>query len=152
MKPKSTPDPASLRERALAYLARREHSRFELTRKLEAAGFAVEEIAPVLDAFEARDWLSDQRFAEGYVTAHQACTGYIKLIHDLRGRGVSEEIIKATLGTTSPNEHERAVELWRKKFGGLPRDTTEYSKQVRYLAGRGFTYEVIRNVLNNNLY
>ncbi len=151
MKPKSTPDPASLRERALAYLARREHSRFELTRKLEAAGFSVEEIAPVLDAFEARDWLSDRRFAESYVTTHQTRTGYIKLIHDLRERGVREEIIKATVSATSRDEHERALELWRKKFGTSPGDTAEYSKQMRYLAGRGFTCEVIRKVLNNRM-
>ena len=64
---KPTPEPASLRERALRLLARREHSRAELARKLEQAGFVHYDIAPLLDTFEAQNWLSDRRFAESYV-------------------------------------------------------------------------------------
>ena len=75
---KPTPEPGDLRERALRLLARREHSRAELARKLEAAGFAREEIALLLDAFEAKNWLSDQRFAESYVADHRARAGSVR--------------------------------------------------------------------------
>ncbi|MFP5419663.1 MAG: regulatory protein RecX, partial [Gammaproteobacteria bacterium] len=92
--PEAKAKPANLRERALALLARREHSRFELTRKLGAAGFAQEEIGALLDEFQAKNWLSDQRFAESYVADHQAKAGSIKLAYDLRQRGVSDAIIE----------------------------------------------------------
>lgn len=149
MKPKSTPDPASLRERALAYLARREHSRFELTRKLEAAGFAVEEIAPVLDAFEARDWLSDQRFAESYVADHSARSGSVKLAYELRQLGVGETLIEDALGKNRDSEFERAREVWRKKFSAPASSAREKARQMRFLQGRGFTAEAIRKALTN---
>ncbi|OZA42250.1 MAG: recombination regulator RecX, partial [Hydrogenophilales bacterium 17-61-76] len=66
------PQASKLRERALGLLARREHSRVELTRKLEQAGFDAADIRTLLDGFEAKKWLSDQRFAESYVADHRA--------------------------------------------------------------------------------
>lgn len=149
MKPKSTPDPASLRERALGYLARREHSRFELTRKLEAAGFASEAIEPVLDEFEEKGWLSDRRFAESWIADHRARHGRIRLAYDLRERGVNETVIEAVLGKERSGELERARDVWRKKFGTLPRDATEKARQIRFLMGRGFAPEIIRHAMDN---
>jgi regulatory protein len=90
---KPSPEPGELRERALRLLARREHSRVELVRKLERAGFARDDIAPLLDAFEAKNWLSDRRFAESYVADHRARAGSVKLAYDLRQRGVGDSII-----------------------------------------------------------
>ncbi len=149
MKPKSTPDPASLRERALAYLARREHSRFELTRKLEAAGFAVEEIAPVLDAFEARDWLSDRRFAESWIADHSARTGSVKLAYDLRRRGVHETIIENVLREPRHSELERAQEVLRRKFAAAPINAKEKNRQMRFLQGRGFASIIVHRLLTH---
>lgn len=150
MKPKSTPDPATLRERALGYLARREHSRFELTRKLEAAGFSAEDIRLVLDEFEAKDWLSDRRFAESYVANYQAQYGNVKLAFELRQRGISnDDIHQAVLDNNQDSETERARHVWRKKFDNSQGKTTSQAKQARFLQSRGFTIDAIRNVLNS---
>ena len=94
---KSTPEPGELRERALGYLARREHSRFELARKLGQAGFAQHDIEALLDEFEEKNWLSDRRFAESYVADHRARAGSVKLAYDLRQRGIDDGIIQAVL-------------------------------------------------------
>jgi regulatory protein len=150
MKPKSTPDPSSLRERALGYLARREHSRFELTRKLEAAGFGLEAIRPTLDAFEEKGWLSDQRFAESWVAGHRARHGRIRLAYDLRERGVSETLIEATLDANHTGELERARRVWEKKFGAPPRDPAEKARQIRFLMGRGFAPEIVRRTMGGD--
>ncbi|HEY9146432.1 MAG TPA: recombination regulator RecX [Thiobacillus sp.] len=149
MKTKSTPDPASLHERALAYLARREHSRFELTRKLEAAGFAIEEIAPALDEFETKGWLSDRRFAESWIADHFARNGSIKLAYDLRQRGVNNHVIEAVLNDESGSEFERAREVWKKKFGTPPENATDKARQMRFLQSRGFTSEAIRYAISD---
>ena len=138
-----------LRERALGLLARREHSRVELTRKLEQAGYPIEEICPLLDAFEAKSWLSDRRFAESYVADHRARAGSIKLAHDLRQRGVTDTIIDAVLSENRDSELERAREVWKKKFGAPPTDMAEKARQIRFLQSRGFASEVIRCAINS---
>lgn len=147
MKTKSRPEPGELRERALRYLARREHSRWELTRKLEQAGFLSEDIGPSLDEFERKDWLSDRRFAESWVADHRAKAGSVKLAYELRQRGVSDCIIEGVLGTQRDSELECAREVWQKKFGSRPTDTAEKARQMRFLQGRGFTPETIRKAL-----
>ncbi|KAB2317819.1 recombination regulator RecX [Betaproteobacteria bacterium SCN1] len=152
MKPKTTPDPASLRERALGYLARREHSRSELTRKLEAAGFASEAVEPVLDEFEEKGWLSDRRFAESWIADHRARHGRIRLAYDLRQRGVNETLIETALAANPDGELERARLVWEKKFGIPPRDPAEKARQMRFLQGRGFAPEIIRRAMGDGTY
>jgi regulatory protein len=144
---KSTPDPGELRERALRLLARREHSRVELVRKLGQAGFAASDIAPLLDEFEAKNWLSDRRFAESYVADHRAKAGSVKLAYDLRQRGVSDVVIESVLSENRDSELERAREVWQKKFGTPPVDAAEKAKQIRFMLSRGFAQEIIQKAL-----
>lgn len=146
---KPTPEPGTLRERALGLLARREHSRAELTRKLETAGFAREEIGVLLDTFEAKNWLSDQRFAESYVADHRARAGSIKLAYDLRQRGVADSIIAGVLSDNRDSELERAQAIWQKKFGTAPSNAAEKAKHIRFMQSRGFSSEVIRQTMSN---
>lgn len=149
MKPKSTPDPASLRERALAYLARREHSRFELTRKLEAVGYSASDIHPVLDELETKNWLSDRRFAESWVADHRSKDGNLKLRFDLRQRGVDDDTITEAVerNTDDTSERQRATALWTRKFGTPPADGAEKARQIRYLESRGFSSETVRTTM-----
>jgi len=150
---KSTPESgaapklADLRERALRLLARREHSRFELARKLGQAGFDIADITPLLDEFEQKNWLSDQRFAESWVADHRARAGSVKLAYELRQRGVSDPIIESVLGDNRDSELDRAREVWRKKFGTPPVDAAEKAKQIRFMLSRGFAQEIIQKTL-----
>ncbi|QLQ03905.1 MAG: recombination regulator RecX [Thiobacillus sp.] len=146
---KSKPESGDLRERALRLLARREHSRAELVRKLAQAGFTLRDIDVLLDEFEEKNWLSDRRFAESYVADHRAKTGSIKLAYDLRQRGVSETVIGKVLSENCDSELERAQEVWQKKFGTAPADAAEKAKQMRFLLNRGFSLEVIRQTLTH---
>lgn len=148
MRTKSKPEPGDLRERALRYLARREHSRAELARKLEHTGFPQDEVAILLDEFETRNWLSDRRFSESYVADHRASAGSVKLAYDLRQRGVGDSIIETVLNDNRDDELDRAREVWRKKFGSAPADAAEKGRQIRFLQSRGFTSEVIRRVIS----
>ena len=149
MQPKSTPEPGELRERVLRLLARREHSRAELVRKLEQAGFDTSDIQPLLDEFEQKNWLSDRRFAESYVADHRARVGSIKLAYDLRQRGVGDNIVDAVLSDSRDSEIDRAREVWKKKFDALPANTHERARQIRFLQGRGFSQSIIQRALRN---
>jgi regulatory protein len=147
MQPKSKPEPGELRERALRLLARREHSRAELARKLEQAGFEAGDIQPLLDAFAEKNWLSDRRFAESYVADHRARAGSVKLAYDLRQRGIDDLIIETVLKDNQDSELERAREVWRKKFGTAPANIQEKARQMRFLKSWGFSQDAIRSVL-----
>lgn len=142
--------PASLRDRALGLLARREHSRQELTRKLTQGGFPANEIAPVLDEFETKNWLSDRRFAESYVADHEAKFGIIKLAYELRQRGIDDAVINAILPGNQDSELERARKIWRKKFGTAAVTPAEKAKQMRFLQSRGFASNIISRALADN--
>jgi regulatory protein len=139
----------TLREQALAYLARREHSRYELFRKLERGGHASEEITTLLDEFQTKNWLSDQRFAESYVADHRARSGSLKLAYELRQRGVPESTIQAVLTNQRYSELERASEIWQKKFGSPPANAQEKARQLRFIQSRGFSPEIFRKLFNN---
>jgi regulatory protein len=137
----------TLRAQALAHLARRDHTRLELSRKLQHAGHSEEDIKPLLDEFTVRGWLSNQRYAESYVQQKQQRFGTLKLAHELRSRGVAEDEIERSLSAARDTELERAREVWQKRFGTLPADAKEKARQMRFLQGRGFSMEVIFNIL-----
>ena len=135
-----------LKAKALRMLARREHSRAELARKLAADGTR-EDIHAVLDQLERSGLLSDARFAEAYVSSRAARVGNARLRHDLRARGIAEDAIAAALPAEAHSETERAREVWRRKFAAPPADRADYARQARFLQQRGFAVDIIRKVL-----
>ena len=142
------PEAGDLRGRALALLARREHTRAELARKLAAGGFAADDVRPLLDEFETRNWLSDRRFAESWIADHRDQSGAIKLAFELRQHGVPEALIDDVLAEQRDSEAARARCVWQKKFGTPPASPADKAKQMRFLQGRGFAPDVIRRVVD----
>lgn len=139
---------SSLRQQALKFLARREHSRFELAQKLAKQG-SHEEIAAVLDTLEQTGLLSDARTAAAYLSSHAARFGATKLRSTLRAKGIAAELIDASLaqaaaGDALPSEEARALEIWRRKYREVPLDAREWAKQARFLQSRGFSIEIGR--------
>jgi regulatory protein len=134
----------NLRGRALKLLARREHTRAELARKLAVDADDPAEIEGVLDDFEKRGWLSEGRVVEQRVHTLRGRYGSRRIERDLRQRGVAEEAVAAALSGLKAGELQAAREVWRRKFGGrLPRTPAERARQARFLQGRGFDLEVI---------
>ena len=140
----------SLRGRALKLLARREHSRAELARKLSAHTEDPAEIEAVLDDCEQRGWLSERRVVEQRVHTLRTRFGARRIERDLLAKGVSGEAVAGAMSDLKGGELEAAREVWRKKFGGrLPRTPADRARQARFLQGRGFDMEVIMKVINS---
>ncbi|MBV8658787.1 MAG: recombination regulator RecX [Burkholderiales bacterium] len=139
----------SLRDKALALLARREHSRAELRRKL-GTDENRDELDAVLDDLIARGWQSDLRFATAYISAYAQRFGRYRLEAELRERGVADADISLAFESQDDDtgtELERAREVWQKKFSAPATDAAERAKQARFLQSRGFAYDIIRKVL-----
>ena len=145
----------SLRARALQYLARREYSRAELRGKLlphAQPDVDFEQVQPVdldalLDDLTARGWLSDARAATQFVHAKRSRFGTQRITHELRQKGIAEELISAALPALKESELAAARDVWQRKFGTAPQDEKEKAKQVRFLQSRGFSLGAIFKVL-----
>lgn len=136
----------SLRARALNLLARREHSRTELARKLAPHGDP-EAVAILLEDLERENLLSNQRFAESLAHARAGRHGSLRLKADLRGKGVPEAVIGQVVDDARAQDLAAARVVWQKKFGQLPRDAVERARQMRFLAGRGFPADIVHRVV-----
>ena len=131
----------------MRYLARREHSRAELHGKLLPYVEEGEDLDGVLDELERRNWLSDARTATQLVDAKRSRFGSQRIAHELRQKGIAENLIAEALPQLKGTELGAAREVWLKKFGTFPQDQKEKAKQARFLQSRGFSMEVILKVL-----
>jgi len=139
----------SLRERALRWLAQREHSRSELARKLVRYAEGPDQAAPLLDELTRRDLLSDDRYAEARTHALARKYGMARIVSELKAKGVAAQTIARATAEARATELERARKAWRKRFGTQPTNAAERAKQIRFLLGRGFSLDVIRRVLRD---
>lgn len=140
----------SLRERALGFLSRREHSRLELKRKLAPHAGDEHEVETLLDDFAARGWLSEARFTEQILHARRSKYGAQRIVQELKEKGVSADTVAAILPELRESELETARAVWARKFGVLPQDARERAKQMRFLMSRGFSSGLIARVLRGS--
>ena len=150
---KSQPE-KSLRQRALEYLGKREYSYKELGQKLKPyidENDDVDSITAILDDFKTRGWLSDVRFTEQMVHARSAKFGSSKIIHELREKGVESTLIECAVEQLKETELTSAKEIWQKKYKNVPVNREEWVKQARFLQSRGFGFDVIKKVLNQQI-
>ncbi|MBW7903657.1 MAG: recombination regulator RecX [Rhodocyclaceae bacterium] len=135
-----------LRQRALRLLARRDHARAELKKKLAPHAESEETLDALLDELAGRRLLSDARYAEMRVSGRSGRYGNARLAQELKTQGVTEETVEAALAGAG-DEVARAYAIWRRKFGTLAADAAERARQARYLGNRGFSGDTIRRVL-----
>ena len=135
--------------RGIELLSRREHSRLELFRKLSRSlqeGETIDDVNEALDTLQAKGYLSNERYAEARVRSREQRYGNARLAYELRMSGVNEDEIRGALNA-SGSELERARRVWARKFSEPPQDARERAKQIRFLASRGFSFDVIGKVI-----
>ena len=167
----------SLKGRALQWLAQREHSRLELRRKLmrqakaealarlaaqparagddpdsahqpevDASAAAIaDEVDALLDWLQSHHYLSEERFVESRVHARQARFGNLRIRQELSQHAV--ELTADLSADLMQSERERARAVRQRKFGDAAASLSDKARQARFLAGRGFSAEVIWQVL-----
>lgn len=137
----------SLQTRALHLLARREYSRLELEKKLAGHAETPEALSEVLDTLEHRGLLSAERLVEQVVHGRRHKYGAQRIRHELKEKGIADHLIDTAMSELKATELQTAREIWRKKFGVMPENLKERSKQARFLAARGFSAATIRQIL-----
>ena len=164
-----------LRRKAFDLLARREHSRKELTEKLiervlmkesdreelveDTAARTINHLVLVeklMDTLAEEGLQSDGRYVEMYIRSRiLKGMGPKKIAHELELRGISFSQFEEELDMNNDGWLEQAEKVRQKKFG-VARDLynklsfEDKAKQNKFLQYRGFTTEQIRkiNLLN----
>lgn len=168
--------PLSLKARAVALLAQREHSAMELRRKLQriardrrvaeagqSSGGSViddagdadevagddrldEEVEAVLAWLKANGYLDESRFVESRIHVRSQRFGQRRIEQELAQHGLSMDAEQRS--TLAAGEFDRACELLRRKFGDEPpADAAAEAKRLRFLMGRGFGSDLARKAV-----
>lgn len=138
----------TLKQRAIALLARREYARAELRARLAASGATRAEIDAVVEELAGAGLVSDARFATALVHRKGRDLSRSALARALREKGVAADEAKEALAELgSADELERARMLWKRRFGQPPVDERDKARQLRFLVSRGYAHGVALRVV-----
>lgn len=128
---------------------------FEMEQKLKKRDLSKETTKAVIKELKEQELLDDKKFAELWtkekIQWHPS--GHLLILKQLMERGVRREIIEETLEKLLPlsKEIKLAKEVLKKKKETLKRENLSpnklYQKLAMFLKGKGFTGEVIGEVL-----
>jgi regulatory protein len=141
----------SLKGRALRLLSQREHSRVELERKLRKYEEEPGTLARALDELAAKDFISEARVVQSVLHQRSARLGAARVRQELLHKGVAAQAVAEAVAVLQGSEFERALEVWRRRFGALPQDAAERAKQARFLMARGFNGAAVAKVLQGRI-
>ncbi len=143
--------------KAAAYCSRSEHSTQEMATKLEAWGVAKELHDKIIDRLIAEKFIDDRRFCRSYINDKYKYSrwGRIKIMHNLRTKGISTSLFKEveveTIDTELYFENLKAVlkEKLRSTKASTPYELK--GKLVRSAASKGYEPNLIYMVIDELL-
>ncbi len=103
----------------------------------------------VVDKLRAYDFINDADYAKAYAESAVKKKGGRLIRMELKNKGLSEETIDGALDAQEEGaELGAATELAKKYMRGKPWDKPTLQKAYRYLMGKGFDYDVIKEALS----
>jgi len=132
---------------ALAYVARRLRSEWELRDYCKRKGYEDELTSSILAKLADYGFVDDAVFAKRWVESRRLlkATSVKKLRLELRQKRIADDVIREVLAEDETDERQVLRDLIEKK-----RRQTKYQdkqKLMMYLAGQGFNYDDIKAVL-----
>lgn len=134
--------------KALGLLARREHSRLELRRKLRQGGYETDDAAQAIDRLGEQSYQDDQRFAESLIRT-RAAQGYgpMRLRAELKSHGLADARIRQLLEEADIDWAATASAQLRRRFGAPgAADPAEKQRRAQFLLRRGFPAATVRGL------
>jgi len=139
---------------ALRFLALRPRSCKEVSEKLVEKGFIPSVIENVVTYLIDYGYLNDPKFAESLAVhlLENKKLGFARVGATLRERGLSPELVKATISQLQQNysEEKTALQIMKRRFSNfnVPQATPkDKNRLVQFLRRRGFSWETISHVL-----
>lgn len=132
-------------------LSRREHSVFELNKKLCAKEFEQDEIDEVMQFLIDENYISDIKFTD-MIFRHRTTKGYglYYITQELRQKGVNSETVSQVERELDIDWFDIAEQAYSKKYGFKAiKDEREKAKRIRFMLNRGFTSEQVYTLLSD---
>jgi len=152
-----TEDKRKAKEAALSLLSYRARSEKEISQKLKKKGHDQNSIKEVIADLKRLNLLDDYEFACLWIKdrLRNRPRGVALLRQELKSKGIEKENIEKALEELYPEESEPKIasELIRKRqkrYQGLDKKLTR-KKMSNFLLRRGFSYEVVREVVGGFL-
>ena len=139
-----------IRKKAMDYLSRREHSRYELYKKISTHNFNKDLINQELDLLIRDGLLSDERFVEAFIHSRKKNgKGPLKISAELQQRGADESLINKYIEEIENSEWlDSAKQVVEKKLGNNQQlDYDNQLKMMKFLNNRGFTIEQVKTTI-----
>ncbi|MBS0591758.1 MAG: regulatory protein RecX [Proteobacteria bacterium] len=135
-------------DKAIALLARREHSARELKTKLEQRGLDKESSDAALVELRAKDFQSDDRFGEMLVRSRlEGGYGARWILAELRQHGIAEDNARAVIAAAEPDWPALAQRQLRRRYGSRkPANPVERNKRAAFLLRRGYDIATVTMV------
>jgi regulatory protein len=135
-----------LRARALRLLARREHTRQELERKLSPHAGSSHDLQDLMSGLKQKNQFSEERYAEARARQLSRKYGAARIRQELQAKGVPEELVARY--ASPEDELQRARAILERKYRAPAATREEKAKRMRFLQSRGFSSAVIFTLLS----
>ena len=136
----------NLWNKALDILSRREHSSYELKTKLKKFESNEKDLNELIEKLKASNFIDDERFAASFIKS-KAQSGYGPSY-------ISQYLLKKRIPSHLYDMNSLNIDWelickdqFEKKRRGKGINFKEREKILRFLAYRGFSYEIIKNAL-----
>lgn len=137
---------------AIRYLSLKLHSGNEVYKKLENDGFDEKTINSVIDELMSMGYINDKIYVQKFIYDRSILKPKAKkmLKFELLSKGIEENIIDEILNEWEVDEAAVANNLVKKKFGKYNIEEEKVRKKIfSFLRHRGYSYEIINNLIKN---
>src|SRR5699024_8866913 len=136
---------------ALRYLTYRQRSEKEIFDKLNSKEYPDKLIYQAIDYLKSKGYINDREFARSFLQDKTNINKYgpIKIKNQLKLKGISNTIIDEIVDMDRDDEYQMSLELASKRISRYKNEERSaiYRKLGGYLQRRGFSYEVVNQVL-----
>lgn len=145
------------KSRAINYISGKLKTKYEVKLKLKEKDFTEDIIDEVIDILEREEYLNDRLYCEVFIEDKKQLNGYgkNKIKSLLIQKGVSKSVFEDFLDEFEyEEEFDNALKMGIKKLNLLSNEDDNSKKKqklINYLAYRGFSFDVINDVLREIL-
>ena len=133
-------------EQALKLISTRYKTQRETEDYLKQKGYLPATVFYVIKKLLEYDFINDERYAESFVYHKSQKDGINKIRQQLFAKGVKEDIIEKALAKID-NQYQQIEQIAEKYMKNKEETKENIAKLYRYLMGKGFNYEDIKQVI-----
>lgn len=134
---------------SLYLIERKDYTTKEIENKLLLKEYSELTVKEVIDKLSKLGFIDDNRYTERFVRdrLHLKKYGKRKILHELTMKGLSRETMDE-IEIEEDVEYNNARSLAEKKYNQIKEKNNVKDKLFRFLAGRGYEFNLIKRVVN----